>query len=68
MKLNILNSREYEDAIDLLCKSKESRWLTYPSSFCHSLLTITQVTKRGNARQAQDSDTFTSHSVLPQFH
>lgn len=39
MKLNILNSREYEDAIDLLCKSKESRWLTYPSSFCHSLLT-----------------------------
>lgn len=58
MKLNILNSREYEDAINLLCKSEESWWLAYPSSFYHSLLTnyfIIQVTKRGSDRQAQDS-------------
>lgn len=36
-------------------------WHTHQVSAIHFQLTLTQVTKRGNARQAQDSDTATSH-------
>ena len=68
MKLNILNSRQHEDAINLLCQSEESWWLTCGPSVCHSLLAdylITQVRERRHG--GQGGDAVTGHSVLPRF-